>query len=211
MATSLKDRLSEDLEKVKSEGIQRSERIRSIFKSAVSEAVDEIKGGTTELGSIAQSTVVSVIDNVKEQVVDVKAEVINLADADVPETETTPGWKMRLASLLKSIRQNGQLDNLKQSYEKLQEQWGKLDSHLAGQYGDRYTTLKQQVEEALEQVRNWYASAKVRTEVGIPDPVQQLQLTLEAKAAEAGSTAATKEAEVKQRLTELAQSVVHQE
>mgnify|MGYP001335383424 CR=1 FL=1 len=196
MVTSLKDRLFQDLEKVKSEGIQRSERIRNIFQSAVSQAVDQIKGGTTELGSIAQGTVVSVIDNVKEQVVDVKTEVMNLADSNIPETETTPSWKTRLASLLKSIRQNGQLDNFKQGYEKLQEQWGKLDSRIAERYGDRYASFKQQVEEALERVRNWYVSAKTSTEADIPDPVQQLQLTLEAKVAEAGSAAAVKEAEV---------------
>lgn len=67
MTNSVKERISEDLQKAKSEGSLRAERIRDIVKAAVSEAVAELSQGTGELRTIARDALTAVFEAVKDR------------------------------------------------------------------------------------------------------------------------------------------------
>jgi hypothetical protein len=57
MTDSLKDRLSSDLQKAKTEGGTRATRIREILKGAATQSLVEVKDGAAELRSIALQSV----------------------------------------------------------------------------------------------------------------------------------------------------------
>lgn len=67
MTNSVKERIQEDLQKAKSEGSLRAERIREIVKSAVSEAVAEVSQGTGELKAIAKDALTAVFAVVRDR------------------------------------------------------------------------------------------------------------------------------------------------
>lgn len=65
MSTSVKEKITVDLQKAKSEGSLRAERIRDIVREAVSQAVAEIKAGSTEIRTIAKDAMAAVSDSFK--------------------------------------------------------------------------------------------------------------------------------------------------
>jgi ABC-type transporter Mla subunit MlaD len=76
MATELKERITADLEKAKQEGSLRSDRIREIVKSAVIQAMGELKEGSGEIRTIAKDAITAVIGLVKERGQAAKAEMM---------------------------------------------------------------------------------------------------------------------------------------
>lgn len=75
MSNPIKTQITEDLQKAKEEGKVRSERIREIVKSAVSQATSELKEGSGEIRLIIKEAVATVIDNFKEKGEEMKEEV----------------------------------------------------------------------------------------------------------------------------------------
>ncbi|MGF1513404.1 MAG: histidine kinase [Elainellaceae cyanobacterium] len=73
--TDMKAQIRADLDKAKTEGQLRSERIRDILREAVSQAVGELKEGTGELRLIVKDAVSTVIDTVRDQGTDAKDEI----------------------------------------------------------------------------------------------------------------------------------------
>lgn len=65
MSGSIREQVSEDLKRAKAEGGLRAERIKSIVKAAVSQAIAELKEGSGEIGTIARDAVQAVSDEVK--------------------------------------------------------------------------------------------------------------------------------------------------
>jgi predicted Zn-dependent protease with MMP-like domain len=75
MNNPIKTQITEELQKAKEEGKVRSERIREIVKSAVSQATSELKEGSGEIRLIIKDAVSTVIDNLKEKGDEIKEEV----------------------------------------------------------------------------------------------------------------------------------------
>lgn len=75
MSTVIKERITSDLKKAKDEGGLRAERIREIVKSAVVQAIGEVKEGSVEVRTVARDAIAAVIDLVKERGHEAKAEV----------------------------------------------------------------------------------------------------------------------------------------
>ena len=73
--TDMKARIQADLDKAKTEGKLRSERIRDILREAVSQAVGELKEGTGELRLLVKDAVGTVVETVRDQGVDAKDEI----------------------------------------------------------------------------------------------------------------------------------------
>ncbi len=67
MTNSVKERIQEDLQKAKSEGSLRAERIRDIVKAAVSEAMAEVSQGTGELKAIATDALTAAFAVVRDR------------------------------------------------------------------------------------------------------------------------------------------------
>jgi hypothetical protein len=75
MADSIKNQLSADLEKAKSEGKLRTERIREIVKAAVAGAIAEVKEGSVEIRSIVREAVSVVVDHLQERGQETREEI----------------------------------------------------------------------------------------------------------------------------------------
>lgn len=75
MTTPLKTQITEDLQKAKEEGKVRSERIREIVQSAVSQASSEVKEGSGEIRFLIKEAVATVIENLKERGEELKEEI----------------------------------------------------------------------------------------------------------------------------------------
>lgn len=75
MTNSVKDRISNDLQRAKSEGSLRSDRIRQIVKSAIEQAIAELKEGSVEIRAVAQDAFSAVLENVQDQGLKTKDEL----------------------------------------------------------------------------------------------------------------------------------------
>jgi hypothetical protein len=75
MSNSVKDRISTDLQKAKSEGSLRAERIRDIVKAAVSQAVVEFKEGSQEIRLVVQDAIAAVVETVGNKTKESKEEI----------------------------------------------------------------------------------------------------------------------------------------
>jgi len=72
---TIKEQITTDLQKAKEEGKLRSERIKEIVQSAVSQATSEVQEGSTEVRFIIKEAVTTVIENFKERGGELKDEV----------------------------------------------------------------------------------------------------------------------------------------
>jgi hypothetical protein len=83
MVTAIKERMTTNLQKVKSEGGTRVARIREILQTAMSEAVSEVKAGSGEMGQIAKETIADAKETeeftkLKDQYTDVQSRLVGL-------------------------------------------------------------------------------------------------------------------------------------
>lgn len=76
MTYSVKEKVVENLQKAKQEGNLRIDRIREIVKSAVAQALTELKAGSGEIKTIAKDAVSGVTEVVKEKGESAKDEVV---------------------------------------------------------------------------------------------------------------------------------------
>src|SRR6476646_10878996 len=75
MPSNIKEKITNDLQQVKSTGQVRSERIREIVKSAVSQVTSEVKQGSGELRDIVMDAVSAVVESFQEKGGELKEEV----------------------------------------------------------------------------------------------------------------------------------------
>lgn len=75
MSNSVKEKITTDLQKAKSEGSLRAERIRKIVQEAIAEAVTELKAGSTEIRSIAKDAIAAVVETVGSKSGEIQEEV----------------------------------------------------------------------------------------------------------------------------------------
>lgn len=75
MSSSLKNKITEALQKAKQEGGLRTDKIREIVQSAVSETISETKEGSFELRTIAQEAVSSVMEVIQERGGEIKEDI----------------------------------------------------------------------------------------------------------------------------------------
>lgn len=67
MSNSVKERVKADLEQAKVEGQVRVERLRDIIKTAVSQAVDELQGGSGEIRLIVRDAIAVLVESLSER------------------------------------------------------------------------------------------------------------------------------------------------
>lgn len=183
MSDSIKDRLATDFQKVKATSGTRLTRISKVFKTAASQAIDEFKEGSGEIGLIAKDTVSTISGNLNQ---------------NTKETTSENGSSTDFKTLATRI--------LKGLFAEAKVQAIKLDAKLTERYSDRYLTVKQLAKQRLENFSVWYQNAKVNAEATGSDPLQKKQLELENQIGEAGTSVAKKEQQIKQHLKGLFQT-----
>ncbi|HEY9878907.1 MAG TPA: hypothetical protein V6D29_10655 [Leptolyngbyaceae cyanobacterium] len=106
---TLKDKIAVDLEKARSEGELRTERIRSIFKQAVAESLREVKAGSGEVRHIAREALVTAFQHLKGSAANAQADIAASIEGTV-EGIITPRQDA-IASTQDQIKQlQGQID-----------------------------------------------------------------------------------------------------
>lgn len=75
MASPIKDRITNDLKQVKETGQLRTERVREIVRSAVSQVVSELKQGSGDIRSIVKDAVSGAIAGLRERGSETKEEI----------------------------------------------------------------------------------------------------------------------------------------
>jgi hypothetical protein len=76
MSNSVKERVKADLEQAKVEGQVRVDRLRDIFKTAASQAIEELQGGSGEIRSIVRDALAAIAENLGERGSHTKEEAI---------------------------------------------------------------------------------------------------------------------------------------
>ncbi|MBD2496073.1 histidine kinase [Nostoc sp. FACHB-280] len=75
MVKNIKEQIQTDLRQAKETGQLRTERVREIVKSAVSQVASELKEGSTELRGLVKDAVAAVIETLQERGTEIKEEV----------------------------------------------------------------------------------------------------------------------------------------
>jgi hypothetical protein len=86
---------------------------------------------------------------------------------------------------------------------RLKSKLSELDGRLASRYGERYFQIKQQ----LDGTKVWYEKTRAEAERTGTIPLEQKTEAATGEVAKAGSSAARKEAVIKQQLKDLWQSI----
>ncbi|HEY9844603.1 MAG TPA: hypothetical protein V6D03_00230, partial [Candidatus Caenarcaniphilales bacterium] len=75
MASSIKEQITNDLQKAKETGQLRTERVREIVRSAVAQVGSEFKTGSGEIRSIVKDAVLGAIAGLRERGSETKEEI----------------------------------------------------------------------------------------------------------------------------------------
>ena len=225
MANSIKQQLADDLKKVKTQSGDRVQRIKTIVKTAFTEAIAEVKEGTQEVKSTSKDSLNNVIQTVAprdaaEAVVTVKATgdspvVVLPQDGDSPEvlaSEVAPEATvehdkltvvqalLKAAGLQAKSLASEQYDKLKEALpERLEQVKGKTtawDEQLSDRYGDDYAGIKQRWNKAVA----WYQAKLEEGKAIDAQPLEKKQAQKAEELSDLGIKVAQKEEAVKQQI-----------
>jgi hypothetical protein len=200
-----------------------TDEIRLIVKDAISTVIAELKGSEKEIpekitasieGAIEGSTYQrqQAIAQHRAKLLDLEAQVdeqqqqldreISGILIDIQSTESinsTDADAEAINLAINTVQERQESGLLKAQYLKLKSQLTSLDQKLATRYGDRYSEVKEQ----LENAKTWYDQKKIEAEASGTIPLQQKQTEIESNLGDLGAVVARKEQEVKQHLQEL--------
>lgn len=158
MSDSIKEKISTDLQKIKEEGSSRTDKIRQIVRSAVSEAVAEVKEGSTEIRTVVKDAVSAVLENFqgKSQVVkeDVTASIEGAIEA-IGESKQKAIAETR--SQVKELQ-----EKLDTEEEALQVQVDEVLSDIRETAADKSSDLKAAIESAVAAFQDTEEAALMR-------------------------------------------------
>lgn len=212
MPYSIKDQLTDDLQKAKTAGKTRATRIKEIFQTATTAAVTEIKTGSEEVRSIAKDTVQSVMGNIHD---DLDAQLHQNLTETQPDTSASPTpvslkslltKLFRLVRLKFSTRLQQEYNDLPRQYDDLKQQATKLDAKLTDRYGDRYDQAKAQAKQRFHKVKVWYNQKRSAGEALNSSVLEQKQSEFTTAIADAGTAIAQKEQQIQQQVKEFVRS-----
>lgn len=183
MTNSIQDHLANNLRQAKATSGNRFTRIRDILKDAATQAMTEVKEGSSEVRTLFADSYAIAQEKLSSSTVD------PLQPTDAPP-------KPLFALILQQLR--------KQVSGQVQQQATQVQERLQHRYGDRYAT----VQDRLQWLGNWYRTTKAKAEQQGVDPLQQQQAQAETKAAVAGVSVAQAEQHIRQQATVLLRSAI---
>ena len=189
---SVKDRLSEDLQRAKTEGKHRVERIRQIIQDAFSQTFAEVKEGSGEVRTIARGTV----STLKER--------LELS----PDGSEGIDWQHQFNRAKTNYQQLDQQSSVWYSTrildlrQRLETRLNQLDGQLAERYGDRYQSFKLR----LQPFTTWYVNTRAEAEAAGTPNLEQMQTEFGARMSQLGQTVAQKEQQIKQQVKQFLQT-----
>lgn len=190
MSDSIKERITADLQKAKTTGGARVSRIREIIQIAASEALAEFKAGSGEIRTIAKDSLSTVVSSPTVQ-----------GEAVEAPTDSSTRFTTLLARAFQAIKTRV-LGQVQQEKTDLQTRWITFDAKLAERYGDRYSAVKQR----LNNAKVWYSTQVAKAEAQETTVLQQKQVEFESKAAAAGTSVGQREQQIRQQVKQFFQS-----
>ena len=173
MTNSVQDRVKTEWEKAQKEGGQRASRIREIVKAAATEALAELRDGSSEIETQGRKTLSEMIEQLRaneaadaaaaEAVADAVAEAVQ-AEADAPT------WAQIFADL-RYLANDRKVDWAQSLLTKLQTQVERFDADMATEYGDRYRFARPLVRGFRSLVALAYSKMGQPAEPAAPTPV----------------------------------------
>ncbi len=175
MTNSVQDRVKTEWEKAQKEGGQRASRIREIVKAAATEALSELRDGSSEIETQGRKTLSEMIEQIRvneaadaaaaEAVADAVAEAVQ-AEADAP----APTWAQIFADL-RYLANDRKVDWAQSLLTKLQTQIDRFDADMATEHGDRYGFVRPLVRGFRSLVALAYSKMGQPAEPAAPTPV----------------------------------------
>jgi hypothetical protein len=214
----LKRDLSSSLQRARESGKLHSDKLREIVRDAVSRAVAEVKEGSDEIGSIARTTLTTVtetlhdrgtelkediaasVEGIVQGIEDSKRQLIARESDNTPEA--SPRWKAAIDEAIDDPGDREEVARLQQEYASLKTRLAIVRANLAERYGYGSEEIKKHLDEA----REWYENARDNPEI-VTEPIARKHRDFEEKLAEAGTSVARKEREIKQQLRDLWQAI----
>jgi hypothetical protein len=231
--STIKERIAQDLAQVKETGGARTQRIREIVKTAVNEAVNELKGGSGEIRGIAKDAVTAVIENFKtkgQQAKDEAMAAMEGAIAGVKDKQATnsqaigeqqifeavDGALVAVESQQKAPRNriialllaafNALRGKLSTSLQKEYVSLQELLSTWDGKLTEQYGDRYTQVKQRWETAQTSYKATKAKMANGESSPVDEYRAQADDKAAKAGATVAQTEQVIRKQLKTILES-----
>lgn len=128
--TSVKERITAEIDKVKQQERARAEKVQGIMREAFSQAVVEVKEGTGEIRTIAQTAFSETVEGLKEK-------------------------GKNLQDFKTSIESGVEEEKLKGQFFRLGQRLAALDSQLSAWYNARFAGLRQRF---TTKATGWYSS-----------------------------------------------------
>lgn len=158
MSDSVQDKISADLQKIKEEGSSRTDKIRQIVRSAVSEAIAEVKEGSQEMRAVAKDAVSAVLDSLQGKSQAVKEDVT----ASIEGAIEAIGESKRNAIAQTRSQVNELQDKLDTEERELQVQVEEVLSDLQASAAEKSTDLKASLEAAIATIQDSEEAALMR-------------------------------------------------
>lgn len=180
-----KDKAAEIPEKVTSsleDALEESTRVRQ-------EAIASLQAKMHEIQEQIEERQRQMDRDIDETIVDIKA----------TEVDKTPKLNEAIDRAVSNVKERQVTTSLKQQYLDLKFQLANLDAKLAERYGDRYSEVKQQ----LENVKTIYEKTKAEAKAKGVTPVEAKQTEIERKLSKFASAAAIAEHEIVKYVQEL--------
>lgn len=174
-----------------------TKRIQAIVKKALTQAFAEAKQSAGEFRTITKETLTEVAATMQAE----NQSTQNSADPSSSASSSSSSVKSILAAVFKALKSEFSTFAQRQSVE-LKQQTSNWDTKLEQQYGDRYTTRKQQVRDAAA----WYTKTANQAQTIKPSPFERKQAEMGATWGESGTRLAQKEQQIKQQIKQRLQT-----
>lgn len=166
--------------------------------SMVAPTTEPAIASTAGSNPVASSTIVEVQPTVQPE-----AEAPSTSRAETTAQQLVETLKVLLDRAMNQFKQQEIYADIQQQMAKLKEQLEGLDDNLTSRYGDRYTHIKQDLQQDAQKAKAWYERTRTNAAESGSYWVDEKQAELDAKAGETGATIAQKEEKIKQLLKEL--------
>lgn len=195
LKTLVKDAVSAVVESLQEKGSTIKEEVTASIEGALeginSKRHEAIAKTQTEIKQLQAR-----LDNQEEQLQEDVDGI--LAEIEATSQDKSDSTKTAIASAINAIKNSEEVALLKKRYAQLQSQLAIVKANLAARYSGR----SQEVQDYLEDAKNWYDRARPQAEE-VATQVVEKRSQLETKLGEAGAAVARKEYQIKQILRDL--------
>jgi hypothetical protein len=196
MRAILKDAIAAVIAELKDSGSEIPEKITTSIEGAIEESTRYRQEAIASLQAKMHEIQAQVDEKQRQLDMDFKDTIVDIKATEIDDSKHLDS---AIDKAVNNVKERKESEFLKQKYLDLKFELARLDANLMARYGDRYTEVKQQ----LDNVKVLYDRAKGEAETSGLTPIQAKQTEIERKLSKFASAVAITEYEIKQYLQEL--------